>query len=776
MKTRMILLLLFIVNLAQALVVQTTQDIDLKQQNGELKGRIIFNGKIKPNIEVLGNFKLSKNKKNILFSVTHIKKGENYHTLSNQPTTIKETKGKKKIPRGTKLVLAGELESEIANILGMRKEEYRAGKGKIGAGGNGSNGSSSSKGFGGIGGGYYANNSNSSNGSNGGGNFGNSDNGIGDGSGGGIEDGTNGGGSSGGNGGGGNGNSNGGSNGGGSSGGNGGSSNGGNGGSNGGGGSNPFPPISGGGGNTDNGGSFPPIIPPIGGGGNDNGNGGIIIPPPSGNGSEGNKPSGGAGSDDNKYSSQYCKSPERRGNTIILSVIDRDGKCIELQANRDDTKCQYRYDFNNGVAIKQTQFYYIDRENVTQNIGGCVDLEGTEFQYKLYTDDSKCKLQSTEDKGYGGGASHIFQTQILFRGADGLIHIAKDCSDFANVQEELLSYELDYAKKKLKRIVNQYYIDPTTGQKVYISNGIQSPYEFEWKEYTCGNWEMDDANLRAYRPTQIRAFDAIAGAYYNITGCDYTTDQGKSGKITQNYTKVFIDVDHQGVETGDLNTAPLDGDSEQDRINKEKYTIFEVKEQTYGWTPKTTVVRCKTCGNCIWGLSPAGEHTKHWNSYFLKGEKVLARWKTQYKTTNRGITEKYVRPRQDNDTDEQYKKYQFYFVSKAEKVVERIPVSVEVDEIGISRVENYMKYYEITELSNKLNLSNEVLIQLNTQEYRSWKSKYYRKGKGDKCLNYSISNGVVTHDSKYICEYIPTYNGNINCSTYNDYIFPNPPR
>ncbi|GAA7044124.1 hypothetical protein HpCHC98_06910 [Helicobacter pylori] len=47
-------------------------------------------------------------------------------------------------------------------------------------------------------------------------------------------------------------------------------------------------------------------------------------------------------------------------NTMKLDIIAKDGSCISMNALRDDTKCAYRYDFEAGKAIKQTQYYYVD--------------------------------------------------------------------------------------------------------------------------------------------------------------------------------------------------------------------------------------------------------------------------------------------------------------------------------------------------------------------------------------------------------------------------------
>ncbi len=105
------------------------------------------------------------------------------------------------------------------------------------------------------------------------------------------------------------------------------------------------------------------------------GNGGLF-PIPFGNGDTNNpnnpanttSPTNGSSSNnatspnsqENNYSSQYCKVPELSpNNTMKLDVIAKDGSCIFMNALRDDTKCAYRYDFEAGKAIKQTQYYYV---------------------------------------------------------------------------------------------------------------------------------------------------------------------------------------------------------------------------------------------------------------------------------------------------------------------------------------------------------------------------------------------------------------------------------
>ncbi|PAF48818.1 hypothetical protein BKH41_04100 [Helicobacter sp. 12S02232-10] len=597
-----------IFNSVFALMIITDKNIDLSKKQGTLRGKVVFNNKVYPAIAI-GTYSADKTRKNVAFVINQINYKNQTHNLQSSPSVIKETKKAKRLPKNSKLILAGENQEEIAQILGLNVEDYK----KKGSGivtGSGSNSSTNSNSSGSQSAGSSSYDPTAS----------------------------------------------------------------------------PFTSNT----SSDFGNGSSSYFPPSNGlnNGSDGLNNPVIVP---GDNSQGD--AGGA----SNYSAQYCKAPQYDGtNSMSLSVVDKDGNCLPLKAQRDDTKCEYRYDFNDGVAIKQTQFYYVDKENQTQNIGGCVDLQGDAYRFPLYKDDSKCKLQITDNKGYGGGQALMFQTQILFRGMDGLIHTAADCGDYMNVQEELISYEKDDKNKKLKRMVNQYYIDPKTNQKIYINHGIYSPYEFGYQEYSCGAWEMDDPNLQAYRRTQIKAYDNIAGSYYDITGCDYSNDQGKSGRITMPYIKLANNETAGATEKGDMNGT----------------YDFEIKEALLGSWIKSERYWCKSCG--AWGEYRHRSGT----NYFNNGYKTT-QWKTTYKTTNTGITVGYQRPKQDDE-----KEASIYYVSKKIKTIDRNTTLIK-NELNLDA--NYMKFYEANEGFYK-DADNNTTKQ--SKEFTDFITKYYRPSKG----------------------------------------------
>ncbi|MFP6243255.1 collagen-like protein, partial [Helicobacter pylori] len=379
----------------------------------------------------------------------------------------------------------------------------------------------------------------------------------------------------------------------------------------------------------------------------------------------------------------------------------------------------------------------------------------------MYEDANKCKLDTTTNKGYGSGSASFFQTEILFRGLDNLIHVAKSCTDFAGVQEQLVKYDNDHATRTVQRVINQYYIDPITKQKVFISHNVVSPLKFSYQTYACGKWQFDDAKLEAYRPTQIRIFDTVANQYYNVTGCDYTSDMGKVSKIVQPYTKINVASSVKGEEVGDLDTT--DGSND----NLSQYTTFEIQEMSLNSSQWTATSYC----NDFWG---SWTKTYGYTGYSQGNLRTLAKWVTQYKTINQGTTIEYIRPRNEGDSDAVYDTYKYYYASQAQKKLKRIPVTIYVNTPNLS--EEYRKNFELTVLSQKLNLNNSVKQLINTQDFTNWQATYYRpNGNGNLCMSYSFSSGSPwkSSDKGKYCSWAQTPNANYSCASHNNWIVPN---
>lgn len=702
---------LILTHQAHALIILTKTAINFNTKSGVLKGNVVLGNKIQKAIAI-GNYKISSNGKNVVFNISSIAKDNQKHNLSSQPTLIKPIKSQRFLKKGSKLILAGENQEEIAKIFGISLEDYQKKSGTKATSSKGSSGNSSSS-LGSSSGGSSSSSSSGTSGS------GSSMGGFGSNS------------SSG----------------------------------------------------SDYGSSYIPN--------SSSGNGGTnYYPIPNSSSSKDEK---NIGSDNvAEYSTQFCKSPAYNGkNSIGLSFIAKDGSCVDIQAQRDDTKCEYRYDFNDGVAIKQTQFYYVDNENQTKNVGGCIDLQGNEYRFPLYKDDSKCQLQVIKDKGYKGNQAYFFQTQILFRGADGLVHMAQDCSDYQNVQEELIDYDKDSKTKQLKRVVNQYYIDPQTGDKVYINNGIISPFKFLYQEYACGDWEMDDANLQAYRRTQIKSFDNITNKYIDITSCDYSNDEGKSGRITLPYIKLA-----NNEKAGEAEKYDMNGEYEFEL--KERIANFNIQNFPYG---------CRY----LWSN---WTRSRDIAIYSNGGFKTLTKWKTTYKTINTGITIGYQRPKQEDELEAS-----IYYISKRVKTIDR---TVKVIQNDLNLNADYMKFYEaktpykknlgkvfkgyakkdgnclrweledrgdeycdeyeqIDDLSKPIYEDNIVdtghsyyqdETYLTSDEFKNFVTKYYKPNAGGLCLMYGF--GPKWFDNGANCSNYTINNANYFCINYNNYLLPTP--
>ncbi|GAA6862985.1 hypothetical protein HpHNI39_08340 [Helicobacter pylori] len=394
-------------------------------------------------------------------------------------------------------------------------------------------------------------------------------------------------------------------------------------------------------------------------------------------------------------------------NTMKLDIIAKDGSCISMNALRDDTKCAYRYDFEAGKAIKQTQYYYVDRENKAQNIGGCVDLQGAQYAMQLYKNDSKCALQTTSDKGYGMGKTQTFQTEIVFRGMDNLIHVAVPCSDYARVQDRIVRYEKNDKTQTLTPIVDQYYNDPNNPNKQQILNrGIATQLSSQYQEFACGQWEYNDAKLEAKRPTMLKSYNKLNGEWVEVTPCNFEAGI-KSGAVVSPYV--------MGVSSSKVLSDTTT--SHYFKIERKNYGEKEQCQKPYG------VNRCQ----------PQYFHTNP----------SITDWSATYKTTTTQTTQPYFRPAQDNESPTTYN------LITTQTTINRTQ-SVLKNELNLSN--DYLKYVEIHQGYYKDNDLKQ------SQGYIDWSNYYLNQNEGF-CSQYNIwsentkigKNWYRWHDNKISC-------------------------
>ncbi|EJB56472.1 hypothetical protein HPHPH30_1232 [Helicobacter pylori Hp H-30] len=403
-----------------------------------------------------------------------------------------------------------------------------------------------------------------------------------------------------------------------------------------------------------------------------------------------------------------------------LDVIAKDGSCISMNALRDDIKCAYGYDFEAGKAIKQTQYYYVDRENKTQNIGGCVDLQGAQYAMQLYKDDSKCTLQTTSDKGYGMGKTQTFQTEIVFRGMDNLIHVAVPCSDYARVQDRIVRYEKNDKTQTLTPIVDQYYNDPSNPNKQQILNrGIATQLSSQYQEFACGQWEYNDAKLEAKRPTMLKSYNKLNGEWVEVTPCNFEAGI-KSGAVVSPYV--------MGVSSSkvlsDITT------SHYFKIERKNYGEREQCQKPYG------VNRCQ----------PQYFHT----------DPSITDWSATYKTTITQTIQPYLRPAQDNESPDVLKERGLEFFDDWAKTYGEVVNDFELDTSAQSykMVNRFSKFSDVQGLSTMYRafadiVSNDDILKHNPH--------FVPKVYGDKPINVVVKRseevaqfiGVADENGKY---------------------------
>lgn len=390
---------------------------------------------------------------------------------------------------------------------------------------------------------------------------------------------------------------------------------------------------------------------------------------------------------DSKWSAQYCKVPEFLENQIKLSIVDKDGNCVEKMAVRDDTKCEYRFDFVNSKAIKQTQFYYVDNENKVQTVGDCVDLVGDEYRVDLYKDDTRCELETT-DKDYGGGKGSFFVTQILFRGIDGLIHEATDCIAYGNIKEELVDYEKNDKTKKARRIVNQYYIDPYTKEQHYITKGVKTDAEFDYVEKACGDWEMDDVLLQGKKRTEITFYDQVDYKEVPVTSCDFSVQGGKKSEYIMKY-------------------QDLSSTYKEKELSRTKKDFIIDKYTIRGYTH---TYKCGVFSSCD-------------RTHYAQDFKGTTKWTTTYVLKDVTSYKVYLRP-----DGSEYKQNQ----DPSGETFKKTFREVVIGENTLGLDETFFKYYELNE---RFYEDNQIKL---SKEFNDWITNNYQKDIS--CMWFDIYN------------------------------------
>ncbi|AFI03555.1 hypothetical protein [Helicobacter cetorum] len=252
-------------------------------------------------------------------------------------------------------------------------------------------------------------------------------------------------------------------------------------------------------------------------------------------------------------------------------------------------------------------------------------------------------------------------------------------------------------KEPLKSSLNENLISkPSNKQENIISKQVvapsleeTTPNEFETiepkdpnlKEFACGKWVYEDEKLQAIRPSILKRFDEEKETYTDITPCDYSTTQGKTGKIIMPYTKITQKINE-----------PL-----------EEPETFESTRNFSILKAQSSISKCK------------GARTKKDGTirqcYFID-EPLKQSWESQYQITSQLIKVVYERPKQDDQIEPT-----FYETSELAYTSTR-KSEVTHNELNLS--DKFMGFVEVYEG----HYLNDILKE--TSEYKEWVKEHVR--------------------------------------------------
>ncbi|MDR2033330.1 MAG: hypothetical protein LBP89_01680 [Helicobacteraceae bacterium] len=200
--------------------------------------------------------------------------------------------------------------------------------------------------------------------------------------------------------------------------------------------------------------------------------------------------------------------------TLEVKGCQYDDQNVSLEATYEG--CEQRHDFLVNKTFEQERLYYLyngERNYAT----GCRDSETV---YNHYLTTATCSHQNANGKV-------IVNKRIAYNQADGTVGYATNCkpvSDELLIEQEFCDYEHDFIVNQSYRQERDYFLDPVTKERVYLTNCSRANQNFPHKEESDG-WVHDDSNLRSslrvrlyFIDTTISQTDKIypnGDSYYN---------------------------------------------------------------------------------------------------------------------------------------------------------------------------------------------------------------------------------------------------------------------
>ncbi|WP_101021424.1 competence protein [Helicobacter pylori] len=229
---------------------------------------------------------------------------------------------------------------------------------------------------------------------------------------------------------------------------------------------------------------------------------------------------------------------------------------------------------------------------------------------------------------------------------------------------------------------NNLFVAPPT-EKTLPSNN--TPNADAIKEFACGKWVYDDENLQAYRPSILKRVDEDKQTATDITPCDYSTAENKSGKIITPYTKISV---HK--------TEPL-----------EEPQTFEAKNNFAILQARSSTEKCKRARARKDGTT---------RQCYLIEEPLKQAWESEYEITTQLVKAIYERPKQDDQVEPTfYETSELAYSSTRKSEITR-------NELNLN--EKFMEFVEVYEG----HYLNDIVKE--SSEYKEWVKNHVRFKEG----------------------------------------------
>ena len=197
--------------------------------------------------------------------------------------------------------------------------------------------------------------------------------------------------------------------------------------------------------------------------------------------------------------------------TLEVRGCEFDDNNVSLQPTYEG--CSQRHDFLTNTTYEQERLYYLwdgDRNYVS----GCRDSASVFYPHYLTT--AGCNPTNTNGKV-------IVNKRVAYNQSDGTVGYATGCrpvTDELAIQQEFCGYEHDFVTNQSYRKIRDYYVEPTTSERIYLTQCTRDDNNFPHKQET-GGWIHDNAKLQSTQKVRTYFVDTVTGETVYPNGTDW---------------------------------------------------------------------------------------------------------------------------------------------------------------------------------------------------------------------------------------------------------------